>query len=168
MVLVAASRSRSTRRLHRNPRADCAGRPSPQSQSREWWEGKQTQTRPSCRQAESLSTGRRCLVLKTLARPKRVPPAPRPWRSAVTRAKTCAPSTTSPEPPGPRRVRPAPRPRGRAFSPIECTEHKSGGHPVSGACPQAPRRPRRRTPWKCNNYFPNSTEGFRTSYFRLF
>ena len=97
-MLVAASRSRSTRRLHRNPRADCAGRPSPQSQSREWWEGKQTQTRPSCRQAESLSTGRRCLVLKTLARPKRVPPAPRPWRSAVTRAKTCAPSTTSPGP----------------------------------------------------------------------
>ena len=118
--------------------------------------------------AESLSTGRRCLVLKTLARPKRVPPAPRPWRSAVTRAKTCAPSTTSPEPPGPRRVRPAPRPRSRAFYPIECTVHKSGGHPVSGACPQAPRRPRRRTPWKCNNYFPNSTEGFRTSYFRLF
>ena len=62
--------------------------------------------------AESLSTGRRCLVLQTLARPRRVPPAPRPWRSAVTRAKTFAPSTTSPEPPGPRRVRPAPRPRG--------------------------------------------------------
>ena len=49
-------------------------------------------------EAESLSTGRRCLVLQTLARPRRVPPAPRPWRSAATRAKTCAPSTTSPEP----------------------------------------------------------------------
>ena len=49
-------------------------------------------------EAESLSTGRRCLVLQTLARPRRVPPAPRPWRSAATRAKTCAPSTTSPGP----------------------------------------------------------------------
>ena len=156
-MLVAASRSRSTRRLHRNPRADCAGRPSPQRQSREWWEGKQTQTRPSCRRSRV---------------PLHWPEVPRGTFYPVRRCQSSRrwpgqdvcpqhPVPGAAPPPGPRRVRPAPRPRGRAFYPIECAEHKSGGHPVSGACPQAPKRPRRRRSVLCRrNAIHNANSQF--------
>ena len=128
-----------------NPRADCAGRPSPQRQSREWWEGKQTQTRPSCRRSRVPLHWPE--VPRGIFYPVRRCQSSRRWPGQDVCPQHPVPGAAPP--PGPRRVRPAPRPRGRAFYPIECAEHKSGGHPVSGACPQAPKRPRRRIQWKC-------------------